>query len=422
LASPTHLVALGALLVAALVGAGRESSADSARPITRQVDVTWDGGRPEGGGVESSLSSNGRFVAFSSSANDLTPDDTQQGAMGRDVFVRDRAKRATTRVSVSSGEDQGNGESDQPSISADGRLVAFSSYASNLAANDTNGNSDVFVRDRRRGTTTLVSVASDGAQANSYSADPAISGDGRFVAFASLASNLAQVTGLRSRIYVHDRRTHTTALVSSVLDDAGEPVISADGRVVVFTRLRGRRSSVYAYDRDTSRTTRIDVSSRDRPAERPSFSPAVSRTGRYVAFASHDRNLVAGDRNGGADIFVRDRLRGTTHRVSIRPSGRAVRRCPPSPEPDNLPPPICAGEPAISGDGRDVVFSTEVEGFDRAGRPGGVFMRDRRRGRTVRISTTRGGRATGADLPSISANGRFATFRASAIFIRGPLR
>ena len=261
----------------------------------------------------------------------------------------------------------------------------------------------------------------DRAQANSYSADPAISANGRFVAFESLASNLAPVIELRSRIYVHDRRTGETVLVTAVSEDSSGPSISADGRVVAFTRYQGGTSSVHLVDRDTGRTSRVDASSRERPADRASGSPSVSRTGRYVAFASRGRNLVAGDRNGGADIFVRDVSRGTTRRVSIRPSGRPVRRCPPSPAPGDLPPPSCAGEPAISGDGRYVVFSTEVDGFDKAGIPGGVFVRDRRRGRTRRISVTPGGRPTGADLPSISANGRFATFRANAIFVRGPL-
>ena len=391
---------------------------------TSRVDVSSAGARPEFAGVVSSLSAGGRFVAFSSSANDLTPDDTHEGAMGRDVFVRDRARSTTSRVSVASNEAQGDNESDEPSISADGRFVAFSSYASNFAAGDGNGNSDVFVRDRRSGTTTLVSVSSSGVPGDSFSGAPSISADGRFVAFASLALNLAPVSGFHTRVYVHDRRTRRTTLISPAAGDASDPSISADGRVVALTRQRGQRSSsVHVHDRRTGRTTRVDVSSRERPATRAGLSPSVSRTGRFVAFASRAANLVAGDRNGGEDIFVRDRRRGTTRRVSIRPNGRPVRRCPPSEEPGNLPPPVCAGEPAISGDGRFVLFRTEVRGFDASGVDGGVFVRDRRRGRTRRVSFTPGGRAAGdADLPSLSADGRFATFRTAGIFVRGPLR
>lgn len=410
----------GPLLAALACGGSPEAAIPAA--ATSRVDVRSNGARPEVGGVVSSLSASGRFVAFSSSANNLTPDDTHAGAMGRDVFVRDRARATTTRVSVASNEAQGDGESDQPSISAGGRHVAFSSYASNFAAGDANGNSDVFVRDRRTGTTTLVSVASTGVQANSFSGDPSISADGRFVAFESLASNLAAVRDLHSRVYVHDRRTASTTLITAVSRDSSDPSISADGRVVAFTRQQGERSSVHVRDRRTGRTTRVDVSSRERPANGPSFSPSVSRTGRFVAFVSRGANLVAGDRNQGPDVFVRDRKRGTTQRVSIRPNGQPVRRCPPSEEPGNLPPPICAGEPAISGSGRFVVFRTEVRRFDRAAVRGGVFVRDRRRGRTRRISITPRGRAAGdAGLPSISADGRFATFRRDGIFIRGPL-
>ena len=417
-----HLLCAGPLLAALACHGSPETAIPAA--ATSRVDVSFNGARPEVGGEVSNVSADGRFVAFSSSANNLTPDDTHEGAMGRDVFVRDRARATTTRISVASNEAQGDDESDQPSISAGGRHVAFSSYASNFTAGDANGNSDVFVRDRRTGTTTLVSVASNGVPANSFSGDPSISADGRFVAFESLASNLAAVRDLHNRVYVHDRRTAGTTLITAVSRDSRDPSISADGRVVAFTRQQGERpSSVHVYDRRTGRTTRVDVSSRERPAKRPGFSPSVSRTGRFVAFASRGANLVAGDRNQGPDVFVRDRKRGTTRRVSIRPNGHPVRRCPPSEAPGELPPPICAGEPAISGSGRFVVFRTEVRRFDRAAVRGGVFVRDRRRGRTRRISVTPGGRAAGdAELPSISADGRFATFRTEGIFIRGPLR
>ena len=212
----------GAVLAALPCGASPEPATRAA--ATSRVDVSFNGARPEFGGVVSSLSAGGRLVAFSSSANNLTPDDTHAGAMGRDVFVRDRARATTTRVSVASNEAQGDDESDEPSISAGGHHVAFSSYASNFAAGDANGNSDVFVRDRRTGTTTLVSVASNGVQSNSFSGDPSISADGRFVAFESLASNLAAVRGFHSRVYVHDRRTASTTLITAVTARFARPV------------------------------------------------------------------------------------------------------------------------------------------------------------------------------------------------------
>ena len=130
--------------------------------------------------VDPAISADGRFVAFSSDATNLVPGDTNGTA---DVFVRDRQTGTTRRVSVGSGGAQGNGLSVDPAISADGRFVAFASDATNLVPGDTNGADDVFVRDRQTGTTRRVSVGSGGAQGDRVSFDPAISADGRFVAF-----------------------------------------------------------------------------------------------------------------------------------------------------------------------------------------------------------------------------------------------
>ena len=135
-----------------------------------------------------SISADGRYVAFISDASNLVPGDTNGVT---DIFVYDRQTGTIERVSVAADGTQGNGGSCQPSISADGRYVAFSSYASNLVPGDTNGISDVFVYDRQTDTIERVSVAADGTQGNSYSWQPAsISADGRYVAFSSFASNL----------------------------------------------------------------------------------------------------------------------------------------------------------------------------------------------------------------------------------------
>ena len=139
-----------------------------------------------------------------------------------------------------------------PRFLPEGDFVAFSSYASNFAAGDANGNSDVFVRDRRTAPRASSSVASNGVPANSFSGDPSISADGRFVAFESLASNLAAARDLHRRVYVHDRRTASTTLITAVSRDSSDPSISADGRLVAFTRQQGERSSsVHVHDRRT---------------------------------------------------------------------------------------------------------------------------------------------------------------------------
>ncbi len=186
-----------------------------------------------------SLSGNGRYVAFVSSASSLVAGDTN----GRqDIFVRDRQTKETERVSVATDGRQGNGSSDSPSVSADGRYVVFDSYASSLAPGDSNGVRDVFVRDRQTGKTERVSLASDGAPGNGASHRPALSADGRYVAFASAATNLIEHdTNGREDIFVHDRQTAKTTRVSITSDgarveygDSYSPSLSADGRCIAF--------------------------------------------------------------------------------------------------------------------------------------------------------------------------------------------
>jgi Tol biopolymer transport system component len=154
------------------------------------------------------ISADGRYVAFHSDASNLVAGDTNNA---RDIFVRDRQMGTTERVSVHSNGAQGNDWSFDPAISDDGRYVAFESRASNLAPGYTNGTVDIFVRDRLMGTTERVSVDSNGTQANYDSYSPDISGDGRYVAFQSLASNLVSGdTNGVSDVFVRDRGSTPT--------------------------------------------------------------------------------------------------------------------------------------------------------------------------------------------------------------------
>src|SRR5947208_2896559 len=187
---------------------------------------------------EQAASPAGRFGPSYSSAADPVGGDTNGG---RDVFVRERKTGKSTRVGVDSHGAQGNGDSEGPSISADGRFVAFYSFASNLVAGDTNGVIDVFVRDRKTGKTTRVSVNSHGAQGKGDSFVPSISADGRFVAFNSFASNLVGGdTNTVSDVFVRDRKTGKTDPLSVYSHgaqgngDSFIPSISADGRFVAF--------------------------------------------------------------------------------------------------------------------------------------------------------------------------------------------
>jgi hypothetical protein len=213
-------------------------SASAAPGVTTRVSVDSAGNEGNGYSVDAAMSSDGRFVAFDSFASNLVPGDTNGTD---DIFVHDRQTGATERVSVDSAGGQANDSSGTPATSTDGRFVAFTSSASNLVPGDTNDVSDIFVHDRQTGATERVSVDSAGGQANDRSGASAISGDGRFVAFGSDSSNLVSgdTNGARD-VFVHDRQSGATERVS--VDSAGiqgkansrNPAISGDGRYVAF--------------------------------------------------------------------------------------------------------------------------------------------------------------------------------------------
>ena len=227
----------------------------------------------------------------------------------------------TTRISVDSSGGQGNRENWDASISASGQIVAFSSRASNLVTGDTNGVYDVFVHDRSTGITERVSVDSSGAEGNGESANEAISADGQIVAFNSGASDLvASDTNVAADVFVHDRSNGLTERVSVKSSgregNAGSysAAISVDGQIVAFHSSasnlvagdRNSASDVFVHDRSTGLTERVSVDSSGAEGNRDSLEPVISADGQIVAFASHASNLVAGDTNGFIDIFVHE--------------------------------------------------------------------------------------------------------------------
>jgi Tol biopolymer transport system component len=263
-----------------------------------------------------SISADGRFVAFTSGASNIVPGDTNRNY---DIFVRDTLTNTTTRVSLDSAGNQANSDSYSLSISPDGRFVAFTSDASNIVPGDTNRNYDIFVRDTLTNTTTRVSLDSAGNQANSSSNNPSISPDGRFVAFSSFSSNLVPGdTNNEIDVFMRDRLTNTTTRVS--VDSAGNqqtrnitsdaPSISADGRFVAFTTypsnilLGLNTNGIFVRDRLTNTTTRVSVDSAGNPGV--ADSPSISADGRFVAFSSHASNIVPGQTNNTLNIFVVD--------------------------------------------------------------------------------------------------------------------
>jgi len=244
-----------------------------------------------------------------------------------------------TVISVDSEGNLGNEKSENPSISADGRYIAFESKASNLVLNDTNNIPDIFVHDRVTARTELVSVASNGTQANSISSNPIISADGRYVAFASLASNLVTAdTNGRSDIFVHDRITGETRRVSvnsegveGDNDSSYRPAIAQtnEGVLVAFQSSAGNLISddtnnvtdIFIHNLTSRITERASITWNGRQANSTSIEPAMSADGRYVAFASFSSNIVPSDRNGDYDIFVHDRFEATVIRASVSSSG-----------------------------------------------------------------------------------------------------
>jgi Tol biopolymer transport system component len=361
------------------------------------------------------ISGDGRWTAFQSAASDLVAGDSN----GReDVFLRDLWSSAFVLASVSSAGGQGNDASRQPSTSNDGRYVVFQSFASNLVDGDTNGASDIFLRDVASGTTTRISVRSDGSQSEGLCRYPFVSRDGRYTAFESSASDLVDGDDNGTKdIFLHDRIARTTVR-ASVAEDGGSPngecfspAISPDGRYVAFS---SAASNLVPGDANGE----VDVFLRDlllaqtelvsRPAsggaDGSSFQPSLSDGARLVAFTSQAANLVAGDDNGFADVFVKNRIDGSLTLASVSTLGASTD--------------WDVYGTRITANGRFVAFysnaSTLVppDGNWRAD----AFVRDLELGVTIRASETEFGTLPTADVfyPTLSDDGRYVAFQTSA--------
>ncbi|MEG4405713.1 calcium-binding protein [Microcoleus sp. MON2_D5] len=374
--------------------------------------------------VSSSISADGRFVAFTLQQSIFSLGEPNNNTNNSDdIFVRDLLTNTTTRVSVDAAGNPGNDISYDPSISADGRFVAFQSDATNLVPGDTNNSGDIFVRDLLTNTTTRVSVGSAGNQGNSLSRRSSISGDGRFVAFASDATNLVPGdTNNSTDIFVRDLSTNTTTQVSASSsgdrgnNDSELPSISANGRFVAFRSFAtnlvpgdtNNERDIFVRDLLTNTITLVSVSSNGDRANDSSSRCSISADGRFVAFSSDASNLVQGDTNNTTDIFVRDLSTNTTTRVSISSTGNQGNE-------DFY-------TPFISADGRFVTFSSEASNLV----PGDtndsedIFVRDLSTNTTTRVSVSSTGNQGNSDseFPSISANGQkvaFSSFAANLV-------
>jgi len=321
----------------------------------------------------------------------------------------------THLVSTNSSAIQGNANSEGAAVSADGRFVAFSSDASNLVSGDTNGVSDIFVHDTKIGTTIRVSVDTTGNEGSQQSAEPSISGDGRYIVFSSTADNLVPGdTNNTSDVFVHDVVTGVTSRVSvDILGNEGNRSsdsadISVDGNFIAFASFANNltlddtddKEDVFVIDMDSGNITRVVAMGSEHELNSPDLDLVISANGRYVAFKSIASALVLNDTNDHFDVFVHDLNTATTSRVSVDSDGI---------EGDNS-----SFGPEISADGRYVAFHSGagnlVNGDDNE--VVDTFVHDRDTGLTTRVSVDSAGNEgdSHSTQSSISADGRFIAF------------
>lgn len=316
------------------------------------------------------LSWNAEYIAFSSSANNLVANDTNGR---EDIFLRERKTGHIIRVSVSPQGVDANQNSYGVSITPDGRWIAFKSLASNLVANDTNNAPDIFVYDRLTDQLERVNLSSAEEQAIDPSAGApsdypvGISDSGQFVVFDSRATNLVpNDTNLEPDIFVRDRQLGTTRRVSvsstgvQANNDSLHPAISANGQFVVFVSLAtnlvpndtNTSFDVFVHNLLTHTTERVNISSEGNQASvGGDWAASISGDGRFVTFNSGAANLVENDTNGTTDIFVRDRINNLTALVSVSADGTQA----------NNSSGIGSGrEPIISPDGNYILFTSDA--------------------------------------------------------------
>ncbi len=373
----------------------------------------------------------GRFVAFVSSAAGIAGNT----AARRQVFWRDNLTGQTLLVSAGPNGAEGNNDSWAPSISADGLVVVFESYASNLVAGDTNGVRDVFGWSYSDPTTVeRLSVGAGGVEANAASYEPTVSGDGRVIAFSSGASNLtAGVSGINTinvfrRDYVSGVNTLLSANGSGVGVGGSKPSISEDGQRIAFYSFASNITAgdtnglwdIFVYDHSNGARSRVSLTStggeRNQGSESTSrvVAPVISGNGRYVAFATTASNMVAGDTNGLQDVFVVDTQTAAVVRASVSSAGVQ----------GNADSPVGQGERvALSYDGTWVAFSTGASTLGALA--GNVLMHNRVTGET-RIVSNQGNGSVGqaamsrsAAYVAFGANGQLdSRFASSGLFSR----
>ncbi|MCC7169163.1 MAG: PD40 domain-containing protein [Planctomycetes bacterium] len=376
--------------------------------VTEVASLAPNGDYGNADSIEPSFSLDGRWLAFASYATNFVPNTTTSASR---IYVRDLVTSTNTMESPGLGGATPNGLSSAPRITPDGHYVVFFSDSSNLVSGDTNGVADVFVRDRQAGTLSRVSVGS-GGQANGTSLEASISDDGRFVAFESLASNLvASDTNGTFDVFVRDRVLGATTRVdrsaggAELALGAEAPLISGDGRFVAYASRDAALIpgdvfggyDIIVHDLVTGTNDWASPGSSGQISNGDSYRPnAISPDGRFVVFSSGASDLVSGDTNNTFDVFLRDRTLAVTERVNVTTTGEQV--------PQSLF--TDAHLAALSPDGRYVAFSDlgdlvigSYSGFDE------IYLRDRQGTATTLESYCTAKVNSASCTPMISASG-----------------
>ncbi len=306
---------------------------DNQTGVINLVSSDSSGVQADSDSYSPSISADGRYVAFSSNATNLVTGDTNGTS---DIFIKDTQTGIVSLVSSDLSGVQGYSQSTEPSLSADGRFVAFTSEDSSLVAGDSNGSSDIFIKDTQTGVISIVSADASGVQGNGSSQKPGVSADGRFVVFSSLASNLVVGdTNAREDVFIKDTQSGTINLISSdssgVLgnNDSSWPKLSTNGRFVTFRSVASNLvagdtngfDDIFIKDTQTGSISVVSANSSGVLGNNPPSPPSLSADGRYVAFSSNATNLVVGDTNGTFDIFIKDTQTGTISLVSRDSTG-----------------------------------------------------------------------------------------------------
>jgi Tol biopolymer transport system component len=416
------LILLGAILVIPAA----QAAIDETILISRQ-SATDGGAGGDTPSIAASVSADGRYVAFQSGANNLSSVDNNKFV---NVFLRDTQTNTTTLISRATGV-AGNAAENQsydPSISADGRYVAFESKANNLSGVDVDFVTDVFLRDTQNNTTILVSrqsAADGGAGADVHALNPSVSPNGRYVAFESNSYELSTADHDSFRdIFLRDVQTSTTTLMSRANgatglggdDNSFNPSVSSNGEVAFQSNANNLSTAddnfltnVYVRDGVAGTTTVVSRASgaAGAKADGPSYKPSISANGRFVAFESQANNFSGSDNNRVVNIFRRDMDTGALTLISRTSGGAGANGA--------------SAAPAISPDGRFVGFESVANNLSTADNDlhRNVFLRDVVGGTTILISrqsaTDGGAGANGRSYaPSVSADGHFVAFDSEA--------